>query len=119
MTRTARAERRLNRAKTIMDDCYSEPLTVANIAEEVGMTRSHFSRAFHRAFAVPPHRYLKELRMERAAELLRETDKPVARICREVGFQSVGSFSLAFKECFEDSPRTFRLRSVRPQEEDR
>src|SRR5919107_5445943 len=84
--------RHLMRAKDLADLRYSEPLGVDDMAAAAGLSRAHFSREFRRAFGVSPHAYLLTRRLERAATLLRDTDRSVAEICLDVGLQGIGSF---------------------------
>src|SRR5581483_8503496 len=66
------------------------------------------SRQFKRTFGESPHQYLLTRRLERAAALLRSTDWTVARICFEVGANSVGSFTASFSRVFGLSPLAYR-----------
>src|SRR5437868_2163670 len=83
--------RHLLRAKDLADARYSEPLGVEDMARAAGLSKAHFSREFKQAFGESPHAYLLTRRLERAATLLRVTDRSVAWICVSVGLQSVGS----------------------------
>ena len=87
---------------------YQESLTVADLAQAAGLSRAHFSRTFRRAFGESPHSYLLTRRLERAAALLRNTDKSVADICVAVGLTSIGSFTTSFKRMFGTSPTAYR-----------
>jgi AraC-like DNA-binding protein len=102
--------RHLLRAKDLADARYFEPLDVDDLATAAGLSRAHFSREFRRAFGEPPHSYLLTRRLERAAALLRTTDRSVAEICLDVGLQSVGSFTTSFSRTFEMSPTAYRAR---------
>ena len=73
--------RHLLRAKDLADARYAEPLDVDDLARAAGLSRAHFSREFRRAFGESPHPYLLTRRLERAAALLRTTDRSVADIC--------------------------------------
>ena len=55
-----------------------------------------------------PHSYLLTRRLERAAALLRMTDRSVAEICLDVGLQSIGSFTTSFTRMFGKSPAAYR-----------
>src|SRR3954463_3873641 len=83
--------RHLLRAKDLVDSRYFEPLEVDDLARAAGLSRAHFSREFRRAFGESPHAYLLTRRLERAAALLRTTDRSVADVCLSVGLQSIGS----------------------------
>src|SRR5918999_870299 len=100
--------RHLLRAKDLADARYMEPLDVDDLARAAGLSRAHFSREFRRAFGESPHAYLLTRRLERAAALLRTTDRSVAEICFAVGLQSVGSFTTSFSRTFGVSPTAYR-----------
>jgi AraC-like DNA-binding protein len=100
--------RHLLRARDLADARYFEPLDVDDLARAAGLSRAHFSREFRRAFGVAPHAYLLTRRLERAAALLRTTDRSVADICFSVGLQSVGSFTTSFTRTFGESPTAYR-----------
>lgn len=100
--------RHLLRAKDLADARYGEPLTVADLARVAGLSRAHFSEEFRRTFGESPHAYLLTRRLERAAALLRNTDRSVADICMCVGLRSVGSFTTSFKRMFDMSPMAYR-----------
>jgi AraC-like DNA-binding protein len=100
--------RYLLRAKDLVDARYFEPLDVDDLARAAGLSRAHFSRKFRRAFGESPHAYLLTRRLERAAALLRTTDRSVADICFAVGLRSVGSFTTSFTRIFGASPTEYR-----------
>ena len=100
--------RDLLRAKDLADARYFEPLGVEDLARAAGFSRAHFSREFRRTFGEAPHAYLLTRRLERAAALLRYTDRSVAEICFSVGLQSVGSFTTSFTRTFGMSPTAYR-----------
>lgn len=100
--------RHLLRAKDLADAHYAEPLTVADMAEAARLSPAHFSREFRAAFGETPHRYLLTRRLERAASLLRTTDRKVADICFLVGLESVGSFTTSFRRMYGQTPTTYR-----------
>ncbi|MCA1709965.1 MAG: helix-turn-helix transcriptional regulator [Actinobacteria bacterium] len=106
--------RHLLRAKDMADARYFEPLGVDDFAHAAGLSRAHFSREFRRAFGESPHAYLLTRRLERAAALLRTTDRSVADICFSVGLQSVGSFTSSFKRTYAASPTNYRARYPPP-----
>ena len=100
--------RHLLRAKDLMDARYFEPLDIHELARVAGFSRAHFIREFGRAFGESPHAYLLTRRLERAAALLRNTDRSVAEICVSVGLSSVGSFTTSFTRTYGVSPTTYR-----------
>jgi AraC-like DNA-binding protein len=100
--------RHLLRARDLADARYAEAIGVDDMARAAGLSRAHFSREFRRAFGESPHAYLLTRRLERAAALLRATDRSVARICVAVGLSSVGSFTTSFTRTFGMSPTAYR-----------
>ena len=100
--------RHLLRAKDLIDARYRESLDVPALARAAHLSPAHFSREFRRAFGEPPHQYLLTRRLERAAALLRNTDRSVADICLTVGLRSVGSFTTSFGRAFGLSPAAYR-----------
>jgi AraC-like DNA-binding protein len=101
-------DRHLLRARDLADARYAEPLGVEDMARAAGLSRAHFSREFRRAFGESPHEYLLTRRLERAAALLRTTDRQVADICFSVGLRSLGSFTTSFTRTFGVSPTAYR-----------
>ena len=100
--------RHLLRARDLADRRYAEPLDVPELARAARLSPAHFSREFARAFGETPHRYLLTRRLERAAALLRTTDRSVADICMTVGLRSVGSFTTSFGRMYGLSPTAYR-----------
>jgi AraC-like DNA-binding protein len=100
--------RHLLRAKDLIDARYREPLDVPALAGAAHLSPAHFSREFRRVFGETPHRYLLTRRLERAAELLRNTDRPVGEICLAVGLRSLGSFTTSFGRAYGLSPTAYR-----------
>ncbi len=100
--------RHLLRAKDLADSRYREPLDVEALARAAHLSRAHFSREFRRAFGETPHRYLLTRRLERAAALLRQTDRSVTEVCFAVGLRSVGSFTTSFGRAYGLSPTAYR-----------
>jgi AraC-like DNA-binding protein len=98
----------LLRAKDLADERYFDPLDVTDLARAARLSPAHFSREFRRTFGESPHQYLLTRRLERAAALLRTTDRSVADICVAVGLTSVGSFTTSFGRMFGMSPTKYR-----------
>ena len=100
----------LLRAKDVIDRDYARELDVATLARAAHASTAHFARSFKQAFGETPHQYLRRRRIERASELLRGTDLSVTQVSLEVGFQSLGSFSSAFRELVGDPPAAYARR---------
>lgn len=100
--------RRLHRAKDFMASCFERPLTINEIAGVACLSPNHFLRTFQQAFRQTPHQYLTAQRLQRAQNLLRNSELSVTDICFAVGFASLGSFSSLFKRRVGVSPEQFR-----------
>src|SRR3954470_14144215 len=100
--------RHLLRAKDLADARYFEPLDVATLAGAARLSPAHFSREFRRVFGESPHQYLLTRRLERAAALLRCTDRSVADVCITVGLRSIGSFTTSFGRVYGVTPTAYR-----------
>lgn len=98
------------RARDTMDRAFAQPLDVPALARVAHVSPAHFSRQFRAVFGETPHRYLQRRRVERAMELLRETDRSVTEICFDVGFASLGSFSRTFRAVVGEPPSSYRAR---------
>ena len=105
---TTLSRRHLLRAKDLVDARYREPLDVAALARAAHLSEAHFSREFRRAFGESPHQYLLTRRLERAAALLRHTDRGIPEICFAVGLRSVGSFTTSFGRAYGVTPAAYR-----------
>src|SRR3954451_4784065 len=102
--------RHLLRARDLADARYREPLRVDDMASAARLSRSHFIREFQRAFGETPHAYLLTRRLERAAALLRGTDRSVADVCFSVGLGSAGSFPTRLTRTYGMSHTASRAR---------
>ena len=100
--------RRLLRARNVMDRRYAEPLDLDHLARVAIMARSHFVREFRRVFGETPYRYLQRRRVERAMFMLRYGGESVTEICMAVGFASLGTFSRTFSAIVGQSPSEYR-----------
>lgn len=100
--------RRLFLARDYLHACYADELNIEAMAAIAGLSPYHFIRKFKAAFHESPHQYLRQLRLQKAAELLRGSDKPITEICLAVGFQSLGSFSSIFQKATGFSPSAYR-----------
>ena len=89
---------------------FADPtFSFSQIANEIGMTNSTFTRAFQKHTGMLPIEYLVELRVEYAKELLQETELPVVDVAEAVGYYSVSSFSKRFKTVTGITPSEYRL----------
>ncbi|QGH35522.1 helix-turn-helix domain-containing protein [Gracilibacillus salitolerans] len=85
-----------------------EEITLQQVANHVAYSPYHFSRIFKDQIGLPPHYYLSALRLQKAKELLIQTDLPVRDIGMEIGQQSLGTFTTRFTQKVGVSPSVFR-----------
>lgn len=104
------SNRRMLRARDVMDRDYAQPLDVPSLARVAHVSEAHFIRTFRATFGETPNRYLQRRRVERAMWLLRSTDRTVTDVCMAVGFASLGTFSRVFADIVGEPPSVYRRR---------
>lgn len=72
------------------------------------VSASHLTRLFREKLGISPHAFLKQVRMDYAAELLKQTADPIALIACKVGYKSASHFARDFLKAFHMNPREFR-----------
>ena len=87
---------------------FAQPLSASALADELGMSESRFSRFFRRATGNTFTDFVNRIRVNRAGQLLMETDRAVAHICYEVGFNNLANFNRRFLEVKGLTPSEFR-----------
>jgi AraC-like DNA-binding protein len=95
-------------AKLYMDENFHESIDLDRISREACLSRYHFHRLFTRIYQRTPHQYLTRKRMEQARQWLADKDLTVSEICNNVGFESIGSFSVLFKKEIGYAPQYYR-----------
>jgi AraC-like DNA-binding protein len=101
-------DRFVARALMLMHARPAHPWTVEDLAHEVGMSRSALAQRFTDLLGVPPMQYLAQWRLQLAAQQLRLTDRPLAAVAEDVGYESEPAFNRAFKREFGVPPATWR-----------
>ncbi len=87
---------------------FMRKITLGEIAKHFSMSPEHFSRSFKKENGVGFNKYVNLLRLQKAEELLRTTDKSVSEIAEKCGFEDSNYFSLKFKELYGISPSSLR-----------
>ncbi|MDN3686128.1 AraC family transcriptional regulator [Vibrio sinaloensis] len=100
-----KTEDRLQVALEYIEDNLSEPLSVAQVSQQVHMAESTFSRFFHSNKGITFKQYLIEQRVRQAARYLVSTDWSIATISAEVGFSSLSNFNAKFKNLLRVTPK--------------
>jgi AraC-like DNA-binding protein len=98
----------IHQAMEFMHAHYSEPISIAQLASDLGLDRKYLSAIFKEATGVPPQRYLMEYRMRKACGLLRGSGFSVGEIARSVGYEDALLFSKMFRRYAGVSPSEFR-----------
>ena len=87
---------------------FSERWTVQSLAAHAGMSRSAFAVRFRAIVGQTPLEYLTRWRVQKAANLLRTQNAPVARVALQVGYESESSFHKVFRQIVGQTPHQFR-----------
>jgi len=99
---------RVGRALALLHSDRQRAWTTEDLAREVGASRSAFAERFSALVGEPPMRYLARQRLRFAAQRLRESRDPIARIAEAAGYESEPAFHRAFKRMFDTSPAAWR-----------
>ena len=91
-----------------VNDHYADALSMERVARNFDMSKSHFSRLFHRRTGNTFTDFLIRLRVTRACQLLMQSHEPISTICRDVGFNNVANFNRRFLDVKGMTPSTFR-----------
>jgi len=111
-TRTQRAAReRIEKTRQILREKLQEPPSLEELGKQVGCSPFYLSRLFSQESGMTIQQYIRQLRMERAAELLRTGKCNVTEAAMEVGYNSLSHFSAAFHEMYGCCPGLYPLKT--------
>ena len=99
----------VGKSLSLLHSRIAHPWTIADLADQVGISRSALVERFTRYLAVPPMTYLIRWRLELAARSLEKTSRGVAEIAADVGYESEAAFNRAFKREFGEPPGRYRI----------
>jgi AraC-like DNA-binding protein len=106
------ARERVERVLAILGEKLAEPPSLEEIGREVGCSPFYLSRTFSKEMGLSIPQYLRQLRMEKAAVLLKSGQYNVTEAALEVGYSSLSHFSEAFHQTFGCCPGLYPLRTV-------
>jgi AraC-like DNA-binding protein len=98
----------VGRSLGLLHSRIAHPWTIADLADEVGISRSALVERFTRYLSEPPMTYLTRWRLQLAARSLNRTSRGVADIATDIGYESEAAFSRAFKREFGQPPGRYR-----------
>ena len=104
--------RRLSAAREWIDAHWEAHISLNQMAGVAAMNSQHFLRLFKQVFGTTPYRYLIDLRLDRAKQRIENSDQPVSDICKDLGYESLSTFSGLFRRRFGFSPNHLRVRST-------
>ncbi|WP_238653706.1 helix-turn-helix domain-containing protein [Paenibacillus piscarius] len=100
----------LNKAVSLINEHFTEPLLITNLAAAVGYSVQHFQRLFLQEYGVTPHKYLQNLRLQRAVQMLTEDpERPVQDIALNLGMET-NYFIRVFRKAHGVTPGVMRSR---------
>lgn len=98
----------INAIVNLITENVAQALTAAQVAADLGMSESRFSRYFKRATGNTFTDFVNQIRINRACQLLMSSDRYVTNICYDVGFNNVANFNRRFLELKGTTPTGFR-----------
>jgi transcriptional regulator GlxA family with amidase domain len=101
----------IGKVLTLMHRQPGAPWTIAELAQQAGMSRSVLAARFRECLGEPPLTYLTRWRLQLAARLLSKTSHSVAHIACEVGYESEAAFNRAFKRQYGEPPARYRTQA--------
>ena len=91
-----------------MEEHLDEPLTISTLSRRSCLSATTFKAGFRRLYGLPVHAWLRQRRMERAAELLRSSSLSVLGVAQSVGYSSASQFTAAFRRQYGVTPAQYR-----------
>jgi AraC family L-rhamnose operon transcriptional activator RhaR len=101
---------KLGQALAVLEQRYTEDLSVEELAALSGYSVNHFSRLCNRVYGLPPRQYIVQQRLSLAARLLGETDLSITETADSCGYADPNYFSRLFKRKMGVTPREYRIR---------
>ena len=109
-------DRYVGRALTLLHEQPAREWTADELAEQVGLSPSALRQRFSDLLGQPPMQYLTRWRLALAAAMLRSSDRAIAQVAQEFGYESESAFNRAFKREFEMPPAAWRRQDPQPKQ---
>lgn len=104
-------EKNAHLIKKYIDDNYYRKITVLDISNHFHLNKNYIRNLFFEFFEISPKAYIQKKRMDRACELLLETDISISTVAKSIGYDDALLFSKQFSKQFSVSPKKFRLQN--------
>ncbi|WP_337330346.1 helix-turn-helix transcriptional regulator [Chryseolinea sp. T2] len=98
----------IRQSKQFMEKFLSEKIELGDIASSSFMSRFHYTRIFKKVYGVSPRQFLRDLRIDKAKELLKQGTE-ISQVCCDVGYDSLPTFCNAFKKGTGHSMKEYQL----------
>jgi len=100
--------KRILKVLIYIEDHIDEEISIEDLAKVACHSPFHFNRIFHIVTGETAHKYVRRLRLEKAAIKLRYTEQPVTKIAMGSNYDTPSAFTRAFKQCMGESPKNYR-----------
>ena len=100
--------RALADTRRYMEEHLDEPMTIPSLSRRACLSATTFKAGFRRLYGLPVHAWLRQRRMERASELLRDSSLSVLGVAQSVGYSSASQFTAAFRREYGVTPAQYR-----------
>lgn len=97
----------IRQSKAFMEKYYYDTIELNDLAKAAFMSRFHYVRVFQRMYGLTPIMYLRELRITKAKELIKQ-GLSVTQVCSSIGYDSLPTFSTVFKKCTGYTPKEYQ-----------
>ena len=97
----------VRQSRAFIEKYHSEKIELERMAAAAFMSRFYYIRIFQQVYGVTPRQYLRDVRIKKARELLK-MGHPVTQVCLDVGYESLPTFSRAFKQATGCSPKAYQ-----------
>ena len=108
---------RIVQSKLFIDKCFADGINLNDITNQAFFSTYHFIRTFKSIYGLTPHQYLRQVRIEKAKQYLKE-GKSINTVCKLVGFESSSSFMGLFKRTNNQTPSEYKQQYLKRKEQE-